>query len=105
MAKFAELWRDASAQGVNLTGRYQCVTICRGGGIYAFVTQNGWDLNIINEAGLSSRAWVDYPGHIWVQREDQGAIYSPDGFSIQFDGGTLWQRAPDYPPPPPPPRR
>lgn len=92
---------DASAQGVNLTGRYQCVTFCRAGGIFGFVTQNGWELNIVNEAGQPSRAWVDYPGHLWVQREEQGAIYSPDGFSIQFDSGTLWQRAPEFYPPPP----
>jgi hypothetical protein len=33
---------DASAQGVNLTGRWQCVALCPGspGGL-AFITQNG----------------------------------------------------------------
>jgi hypothetical protein len=92
---------DASAQGVNLTGRYQCMALCRGGGVFAFVTQNGWNLNIVNEAGLPSRAWIDYPGHIWVQREDQGAIYSPDGITIQFERGTIWQRAPELLVPPP----
>ena len=34
-----------------------------------------------------------------------GAIYSPDGMTIQFDRGTVWQRAIDLPPPPPPRRR
>jgi len=95
---------DASAQ-VNLTGRYQCITYCRGDSVFAFVTQNGWDLNIINEAGEPSRAWVDYPGHLWIQREDQGAIFSPDGVSIQFDRGTVWQRAPEVVLQPRPPRR
>ena len=31
-----------------------------------------------------------------------GAIYSPDGMTIQFDNGTIWQRAPEVPPGPPP---
>jgi hypothetical protein len=44
---------------------------------------------------------VDYPGHIWVERADQGAIYSADGVTIQFDRGTVSQRALDLPPPPP----
>jgi hypothetical protein len=35
----------ASAQGVNLTGRWQCVALCAGlAGGFAFITQNGWDL-------------------------------------------------------------
>jgi len=25
---------------------------------------------------------------------------SPDGMTIQFDNGTIWQRAPEAPPPP-----
>jgi hypothetical protein len=91
----------ASAQGVNLTGRYRCVEGCTAGlqGQFAFITQNGWELNVVNDAGEASRAWVDYPGHIWVQRANQGAIYSPDGMTIQFDRGTVWRRAPDVPPP------
>jgi hypothetical protein len=98
---------DASAQGVNLTGRWQCVALCVGppGGL-AFITQNGWQLNVVSDAGLPSRAWVDYPGRIWVETANQGAIYSPDGFMLQFDRGTIWQRAPEVPPAqPPPPRR
>jgi hypothetical protein len=81
----------ASAQEVNLTGPYQCVTNCAGPGP-ATVTQNGWDLNLVNEMGAPSRAWVDWPGHIWVQNWNEGAIYSPDGMTIQFDRGTVWHR-------------
>ena len=98
---------DASAQVVNLTGRYQCVALCTQGlqGQFAFITQNGWELNVVNDAGEASRAWVDYPGRIWIQRANEGAVYSPDGMTIQFDRGTIWQRALEFPPPPPPPRR
>ena len=91
---------DASAQAVNLSGRWQCVALCLGqqGGL-AFITQNGRELNVVNDAGQPSRAWVDYPGRIWVERAEQGALYSPDGFTLQFDRGTLWQRVLDVPPP------
>ena len=87
---------DASAQGVNLSGRWQCVALCLDQpGSFAFITQNSWGLNVLNDAGQSSRAWVDYPGRIWVERADQGAIYSPDGSTLQFDRGTIWQRTPE----------
>ena len=91
----------ASAQGANLTGRWQCLANCVAGppGGFAFITQNGWELNIVTETGEASRAWVNYPGRIWIDREEQGAIYSPDGVMLQFDRGTLWQRAPDLPAP------
>jgi hypothetical protein len=101
----------ALAQDVNLTGRYQCIQNCVAiePGRFAFVTQNGRELNVVNEAGMASRAWVDYPGRIWVDRAQVGAVYSPDGMMIQFDNGTIWQRAVEVlvPPPPlgPPPRR
>jgi hypothetical protein len=85
----------AQVQGVSLTGRYRCSVSCLGPpGSFAFITQNGWELNIVNDAGQPSRAWVDYPGRIWIQQANQGAIYSPDGNTIQFDGGTIWLRAP-----------
>jgi hypothetical protein len=61
-------------------------------GTPAFVTQYGWELNLVNEVGQPVRAWVDWPGHIWVEQWSQGAIYSPDGMAIQFDRGTVWQR-------------
>ncbi len=96
---------SASARGINLSGRWQCVASCLAPpGSFAYITQNGWDLNVVNEAGMASRAWVDYPGHIWIDRANQGAIYSPDGFTLQFDSGTVWQRAPVLPPPPLPSR-
>ena len=85
---------DASAQGVNLSGQYRCVNQCADGlvGTPAFITQNGWEMNLVNEVGQPVRAWVDWPGHIWIERWSQGAIYSPDGMSVQFDRGTVWQR-------------
>jgi hypothetical protein len=52
---------QASAQSVNLTGPYRCIEACRAGppGAPAFITQNGADLNLLNEAGESVRAWPD----------------------------------------------
>jgi hypothetical protein len=95
---------DASAQAV-ISGPYQCVQNCQGPGL-ANVTQNGWDLNLVNEAGAPSRAWIDYPGHFWADYYNMGAVYSPDGVRIQFDNGTVWVHyVPPPPPPPPPPRR
>ena len=94
----------ASAQDVNLTGQWQCVALCLGPpGGFAFITQYGWDLRVTNDIGASSRAWIDYPGHIWIDRAQEGALYSPDSFTLHFDRGTVWQRAPEMPPPPPPP--
>jgi hypothetical protein len=95
---------SAQVQGVDLNGRYQCVLLCSGApGSPAFITQNGWELNILNDVGEPSRAWVNYPGRIWVDRANEGAIYSPDGLRIQFDRGTIWQRAFEVLPPPPQP--
>jgi hypothetical protein len=98
---------DASAQGVNLTGRYRCMELCVAPqpGAFAFITQNGWELNVVNDAGQASRGWVDSPGRIWIQQANQGAVYSPDGLIIQFDRGTVWQRAVELRPPPPRRRR
>src|SRR5438093_12749122 len=67
---------SAQVQGVDLNGRYECVLMCAGAtGGPAFITQNGWELNILNDVGEPSRAWVNYPGRIWVDRANQGAIY------------------------------
>ena len=101
---------SASAQSINLTGTYRCVAACQGGyeGAPAFVTQNGPQLVLLNEAGRSSRAWPDVYApatRIWADAWDVGAVYSPDGMLIQFDNGTIWQRELPVPPPPPPPRR
>ena len=101
----------APAQEVNLTGRWQCVQNCvtMEPGRFAFITQNGRELNLVNEVGMASRAWVDYPGRVWVDRPQVGAVYAPDGMTIQFDNGTIWQRAIEIVPVPaplgPPPRR
>jgi type II secretory pathway pseudopilin PulG len=91
----------ASAQSVDLTGTYQCVQSCRGG-MLAHITQNGPQLNLVTEAGVASRAWPDwfFPlNRIWIDIYNISAVYTPDGMTIQFDNGTIWQR---YVPPPPP---
>ena len=93
----------AQVEGIDLTGQYRCVAACAGDGP-AFISQSGWQLNVTNDAGVPSRAWVEYPGRIWVERAGQGARYSRDGMTVQFDRGTIWQRLPE-PPPPPPPRK
>jgi len=93
----------ASAQEL-LTGPYQCVQNCQGPSL-ANITQTGFDLNIVNEVGAPSRAWIDYPGHFWADYYNEGAIFTPDGLRIQFDNGAVWLRyVPPPPPPPPPPR-
>jgi hypothetical protein len=57
----------ASAQDVNLTGRYRCVQGCVAQeGDFATATQHGWDLDLVNEAGVSAKAWIDRAGHILV---------------------------------------
>jgi len=94
----------ASAQTVNLTGTYRCIVGCRAApvGSLAYVTQNGWNLNLVNEAGQPSRAWPDATApmtKIWADAWNQSAVYSPDGMTIQFDNGTIWRR--DMGPPPP----
>jgi hypothetical protein len=88
----------ASAQpAVSLTGNYRCVQGCVPGleDKPAFVTQNGWDLNLVTEAGVPIRAWFDWyapANRIWMETLQQGAVYSPDGMTIQFDRGTVWLR-------------
>ena len=95
----------ASAQSANLTGTYQCVQGCHGG-LLAYVTQNGPELNRVTEAGVASRAWPDWfspASRIWIEAFNIGAVYTPDGMTIQFDNGTIWQRF--VPPPAPLSRR
>jgi hypothetical protein len=85
----------ASAQDVlDLSGPFRCVQGCDGGlvGAPVSVAQRGWDLRLLNEAGVPARAWIDHPGHIWVQSWDEGAVYSPDGMTIYFRRGTVWER-------------
>jgi hypothetical protein len=87
---------DASAQAIgtqgrapNLSGLYQCVRNCAGASL-ARITANGWNLVLTNEFGQTTKAWIDWPGHIWVPALNEGAVYSPDGFTIQFSRGTVW---------------
>src|SRR5262249_35083023 len=86
---------SASAQGIDMTGQYRCVQVCTEGlaGQTAFITQgNGAEMNLVNEAGQPARGWFDRYGHFWVERWNEGAVVSPDGMTIQFDRGTVWQR-------------
>ena len=62
----------AQAQWADLNGQYRCVENCLGPG-YAFITKQGWEMNLVNEAGMPSRAWVDYPGHMWAENWGEGA--------------------------------
>lgn len=97
----ALLTTNALAQpAVNLTGTYRCVQGCAPGfeGRTAFVTQNGWDLNLVTESGVAIRAWFDWftpMSRIWMEALQQGAVYSPNGMTIQFDRGTVWDRIDD----------
>jgi len=94
----------ASAQVLNLSGQFQCVKqFDAGPPALAYLAQADWQLNLLNEAGIPSRGWIDYPGHLWAEAWNEGAIYSPDGMTIQFDRGTVWQRVVELPVPPPPP--
>ena len=96
LAAFAA--NSASAQpAVSLTGAYRCVQGCAPGseGGPAFVTQNGWNIGIVTEAGVPVRAWFDWYSpttRIWMETLQEGAAYSADGMTIQFDRGTVWQR-------------
>ena len=89
---------SASAQPVvNLNGTYRCVQGCVPSfeGRPAFITQNGWSINIVTEAGIPIQAWFDWNApmtRIWMEALHQGAVFSPDGMTIQFDRGTVWQR-------------
>ena len=54
---------SASAQVLNLSGQFRCVQGCVGGlPGPAYVTQNGWELNLVNEAGEPSRRNARCPG-------------------------------------------
>jgi hypothetical protein len=88
----------ASAQVLNLTGQFQCVRMCSSVvPALASLNQVNWEMSLVNDAGFPARAWIDYPGHIWVATWNEGAFYSPDGLTIQFDNGTVWQRVVEVP--------
>jgi hypothetical protein len=91
---------------LDLSGRYRCVELCAAGepGQFAFITQSGTELSLVDDAGNPWRGYVERPGRIWVHRLDQGANYSVDGVTLQFDRGTVWERAPEEMAPAPPPR-
>lgn len=84
---------EASAQPVNLTGRYRCVVACPPGftGAPAYITQNGWAVNVLTEAGVPGRGGMDW-GRFWVPAFNQGAVFSPNGSTIQWDSGKIWRR-------------
>ena len=86
---------DASAQAVggqswvpDLSGIYRCVNNCVGPGVVR-VMQRGRALRLVSPAGQPSSAWIDAPGHIRTSW-NEGAVYSPNGFTIQFASGTVW---------------
>jgi hypothetical protein len=86
---------DASAQSVgtqpwipNLSGVYRCVHNCAGVRV-THVIQRGRELSLTNGAGQASSAWIDWPGHISTSW-NEGAVYSADGFTIQFNNGSVW---------------
>jgi hypothetical protein len=87
---------DISAQAAgtqssapNLSGLYRCVHSCAGPGLRRIVAR-GWQLILTAENGETDRAWIDWPGHIWVPALNEGAVYSADGFTIQFERGSVW---------------
>jgi hypothetical protein len=73
----------------DLSGVYRCVNRCAGPGLPR-IRQIGRQLDIINEVGQPSPGWIDWSGHFWAKAWGEGAVYSPDGFTIQFGGGTVW---------------
>lgn len=85
----------ASAQSVgtqtwvpNLSGLYRCVHRCAGVRL-THVVQIGRQLSLTSETGQPSSAWIDWPGHISTSW-NEGAVYSADGFTIQFNQGSVW---------------
>jgi hypothetical protein len=96
IALFAVSATGASAQAVgsqgdvpDLSGIYRCVRQCAGPGLIR-IAQSGWELGLTNEVGQPARGWIKWPGRIWIESWQQGAVYSPSSFTIQFDRGTVW---------------
>src|SRR5258708_16902617 len=85
----------ASAQTINLSGAYRCIEGCRADNP-AFVTQNGYELNLVNEAGASSRAWPDAfapASRIWPDNWNMSPVYSPAAMAIHFANETIYPPA------------
>jgi hypothetical protein len=87
---------EASAQVVDLTGRYRCIQVCSVGSIgkSGYVTQSEGSLNVRSQTGASSWASIDwFSSHrMWLEDWNEGAVFSADGMIIRFDRGTIWQR-------------
>jgi hypothetical protein len=86
----------ASAQAIgsqedlpDLSGIYRCVRECVGAGLIR-IAQVGRELGVVNELGQPARGWIKWPGRIWIESWQEGAVYSPTAFTIQFDRGTVW---------------
>ena len=73
----------------NLSGLYRCVHRCAVAS-FGHILADGWELTLTDRTGQAARAWIDRPGHIWVPSLSEGAVYSPDGTTIQFDRGGVW---------------
>jgi hypothetical protein len=69
-------------------GVYRCVNHCAGVGAVR-ITQRGRELSLVDPYGRPASAWIDAPGRIRTTWQDW-AMYSPDGFTIQFAGGAVW---------------
>jgi hypothetical protein len=72
----------------DLSGLYRCVTRCAGPGVIR-VVQRGLQLTLLDQTGRPAAAWIESPGHIRTSWRE-AAVYSADGFSIQFAGGMVW---------------
>jgi hypothetical protein len=73
----------------DLSGVYRCVRECSGPGLIR-IAQVGRELGVVNELGQPGRGWIKWPGRIWMESWQEGAVYSPTAFTIQFDRGTVW---------------
>ncbi len=63
---------------------------CIDASILVHILLNGRQLDLTNVSGQPSTASIEAPGYIWTQSLNEGAVYSPDGFTIQFHGGKVW---------------
>ena len=69
---------EASAQPVNLTGRYRCVVACPPGftGAPAYITQNGWAVNSAHRDGCA-RSRVDGLGsHLGARLQPRRCFFA-----------------------------
>jgi hypothetical protein len=96
---------EASAQSINLTGTYKCVEACRAGlvGSPAFITKNGPDLNLLNEAGQPARAWPDWfaPATRWstpgTRAPSIRLMVSPSSSTTERSGCAIWAHRRSHP--------